>query len=96
MGAAFAVAASGWAGRAGLDAVGASHPVSVTWSACGIAGRFLCADVIVRSRLLEESHAELLLRLRQIEIDTAILRANGDTSTLTMAIPLRAGLEIDV
>ena len=45
------------------------------------------ADVIVRSRLLEESHAELLLRLRQIEIDTAILRANGDTSILPQAIP---------
>ena len=56
----------------------------------------LRADVIVRSRLLEESHAELLIRLRQIEIDIAILRANGDTTTLTMAIPLRAGLEIDV
>ena len=45
------------------------------------------ADVIIRSRLLEESHAELLLRLRQIEIDTAILRANGDTSILPQAIP---------
>ena len=45
------------------------------------------ADVIARSRLLEESHARLLMCMRQLEIDTAILRANGDTSILHQAIP---------
>ena len=45
------------------------------------------ADVIARSRLLEESHARLLMCMRQLEIDTAILRANGDTSILPQAIP---------
>ena len=35
------------------------------------------ADVMVRSRKLEDAHTELHLRLRQLEIDIAILQANG-------------------
>ena len=45
------------------------------------------ADVIVRSRLLEEAHAELHFRLRQLEIDTAILQANGVDTSLPQATP---------
>ena len=40
------------------------------------------ADVNVRSRMLEEAHSELHFRLRQLEIDIAILQANGEQASL--------------
>ena len=40
------------------------------------------ADVNVRARMLEEAHTELHFRLRQLEIDIAILQANGVQASL--------------
>ena len=40
------------------------------------------ADVDVRVRLLEEAHTEMHLRLRQLEVDIAILQANGVQASL--------------
>ena len=45
----------------------------------------MLADVVYRSRLLEEAHAELNFRLRQVEIDTATLQANGVDFSLPLA-----------
>ena len=40
------------------------------------------ADVNVRTRMLEDAHSEMHLRLRQLEIDIAILQANGEQASL--------------
>ena len=50
----------------------------------------MLADAVV-------SHGELLMRWRPIGIDTAILQANGDATSLQQQyVPLRTSIEIDL